>query len=71
METYAFNIFQEYSHKGKSTFHHIWPLCNSIQELSADIYVISPLLLPAGWQRFKEILWGGPCKVSLLKYEWC
>lgn len=71
METYAFNIFQEYSHKGKSTFHHLWPLCNSIQELDADIYVISPLFLPAGWWRFKENLWGGPCRVSVLTYEWC
>lgn len=66
-----FNIFQEYTHKGKSTFHHIWPSCNSIQEPNADIYVIFPVSLSPGWQRFKEILWGGPCKVNLLRYKWC
>ena len=65
-----FNIYQEYSHKRKSTFHHIRPLCDSIQDLDGDIYVISSLLLPLGWQRFKEILWGVPCKVGLLTCEW-
>lgn len=38
--------------------------------LSKTLMEISSLLLPLGWQRFKGILWGVPCKVGLLNCEW-